>query len=223
MDYFNENGQPLQQPNSAPPVPGTDGQPLETTGYTEYQEPVQPAEPAQPDYGYGMPNQAPEPQVQQTQQAYGQEYGTPVQPGAQTQQSQPNYGAYTTPNQSGTSEQYAEYSYNNNNYQANAVYEQKSTHSGTSIASMVLGILSIVLCCCGPLGLILGIVGLILAFVSKHGKPFDSLAMTGLITSCVGIIISVIIILLMFFNRSNSYYYNNYSPYDIRRFLENLD
>ncbi|MDO5100067.1 MAG: hypothetical protein Q4D52_00660 [Eubacteriales bacterium] len=205
MDYFNENEQQLQNqtpPPAAPPVPGNEAAPVEPTGYTEFQEPQQaPVEP-QPQansFDYGTP-------VQPQQQANSIDYGTPVQP-------QQSAGSYDQNPQSGS------YSYSNDNYQQ--VYQQPSTNSGTSIASLVLGILSLVLCCCGPIGMILGIIGLILALVSKKGKPFQSLALAGLITSGIGIVLGLIMTIL-YFNNDYSYY-GGYNPYEIQRWIDDLD
>lgn len=64
--------------------------------------------------------------------------------------------------------------------------EQKKESKGMAIASMVLGILSLVICW---VGWILGIVGLILASVSlgthKGGK---GMAIAGLVTSILGVL-----------------------------------
>jgi hypothetical protein len=64
--------------------------------------------------------------------------------------------------------------------------EQKKESKGMAIASMVLGILSLVICW---VGWILGVVGLILASVSlgthKGGK---GMAIAGLVTSILGVL-----------------------------------
>lgn len=64
--------------------------------------------------------------------------------------------------------------------------EQKQESKGLAIASMVLGILSLLICW---VGWILGVIGLILASVSlgthKGGK---GMAITGLVTSILGVL-----------------------------------
>lgn len=62
--------------------------------------------------------------------------------------------------------------------------QQKKT--GLAIASMVCGICSIVLCCVG-INLILGILAIIFAIVSKKGQPFSGFAIAGLICGIIGV------------------------------------
>lgn len=69
------------------------------------------------------------------------------------------------------------------------------------IVSLVLGICSIAFSCIGYLGG-LGIVGLLASRLSKKARPYDnSLATAGMVTSIVGIVLSVIstIILIIFY------------------------
>ncbi len=100
------------------------------------------------------------------------------------------------------------YSYgeNQNNNQSNYSYgggqypqyeEQPSGNRGMAIASLVVGILSILCCCCAYLSVILGIVGIVLAVLSrpKDGK-FEGVAMGGLICSIVGLVLGVILIIV---------------------------
>ena len=100
------------------------------------------------------------------------------------------------------------YSYgeNQNNNQSNYSYgggqypqyeEQPSGNRGMAIASLVVGILSILCCCCVYLSVILGIVGIVLAVLSrpKDGK-FEGVAMGGLICSIVGLVLGVILIIV---------------------------
>ena len=96
------------------------------------------------------------------------------------------------------------------NYQNQTQYHtQYQSHgeqqNGMAVISLVMGILSLVTCCCGWINLPLGILGIIFALISRNGKQsMDSQATAGLIMSCVSIglyIISVIFILLMCFCR----------------------
>lgn len=64
--------------------------------------------------------------------------------------------------------------------------------NGLAIASFILGLLGLLSCCCSPLGLILGVVGLILVILSKKGQPFDPFAIAGLVLSIIAIIASLI-------------------------------
>ncbi len=57
------------------------------------------------------------------------------------------------------------------------------------IASLVLGIFSILFAFTGPagfIGIILGVVGIVLAVLARKNNPADSVATGGLITSIVG-------------------------------------
>lgn len=72
---------------------------------------------------------------------------------------------------------------------------QSEGGKGLAIASMVLGILSIVLSCTW-FGLIAGIVGLILAIVYNKGNGTCGMSKAGLICSIIGIILFVVIIIL---------------------------
>lgn len=61
-----------------------------------------------------------------------------------------------------------------------------------AVTSMVLGIVSLLVsCCCFPVGFIIGFAlgmgGLVLAVLSKKGKPFSGYAIAGLVLSILGI------------------------------------
>ena len=79
--------------------------------------------------------------------------------------------------------QYTEFDNNYNEYNA-------KPSSGLAIASMVLGICSLIFCFCyGFVGAILGIIGISLASASKkQNGRFSGMALTGLICSIVGTI-----------------------------------
>ena len=60
-----------------------------------------------------------------------------------------------------------------------------------AVTSMVLGIFSIISCCASPLAVLLGIGGIVLAILSKKGKPMSGFAIAGIILSAIGLIISL--------------------------------
>ncbi|MDO4325133.1 MAG: DUF4190 domain-containing protein [bacterium] len=70
--------------------------------------------------------------------------------------------------------------------------EPPKKRNGLAIASFILGLLGLLSCCCSPLGLILGVIGLILVILSKRGQPFDPFAVAGLVLSIIAIIASLI-------------------------------
>ncbi len=92
-----------------------------------------------------------------------------------------------------------------NNYQdntANIPYQappqmDEGPHkaNGMQIASLVLGIISIVLCCCNGYGAIFAIIGIVLSVLGgKSGK--HGIGTAGLVCSIVGLVFSLIIIVL---------------------------
>ncbi|MDE6762003.1 MAG: DUF4190 domain-containing protein [Lachnospiraceae bacterium] len=88
------------------------------------------------------------------------------------------------------------------NYNSNTSYNTapEETSLGFGIASLVLGILSIITSCCCGLGLITGILGIIFGCVQPQdytGKK-PGIAIAGIITSCVGILFSILTIIYMF-------------------------
>ena len=70
-------------------------------------------------------------------------------------------------------------------------YESPRNSNGLAIASLVLGISSLVTCCCCLLGLILGIIGIVLACVGKKGRDWDGLLIAGLVCSILGTVSSL--------------------------------
>lgn len=83
---------------------------------------------------------------------------------------------------------------NENNY-------YQSQPNGMSTASMVLGIISLVSSCCLYISIPAGAVGIILALLSKGADTnMGSRAKTGLITSILGLVITITLIIVAFFS-----------------------
>ena len=75
--------------------------------------------------------------------------------------------------------------------------EQKKGR-GMAIASMILGIVSIILCCCGNfITVTLALIGLILGIVSQAQKS-SGIAIAGIITSAFGLVFGIIGVAFMF-------------------------
>lgn len=109
------------------------------------------------------------------------------------------------------------------NYTPQPEQPQKDPGHGLAIASLVLGILSILSCCCVYLAVILGVVGIVLAIISKSkslaGK-METMATVGMILSILGVVIAVgMIIWSVAFSQTPAYqemmnqYMNMYGSY----------
>jgi len=84
----------------------------------------------------------------------------------------------------------------NETYNTPANPETPQGGKGFAIASMVLGITSVVCCCCYFLSLPCGILGLVFGIVNLAQKrPGRSMALAGVITSGVALVLTVIFIL----------------------------
>lgn len=67
------------------------------------------------------------------------------------------------------------------------------------LASLILGILSLITICTGILPLPLGALGILFAILSyRKGRHFDTMALAGLLTSIVGMSVSIVIIIMSF-------------------------
>lgn len=99
-------------------------------------------------------------------------------------------------------------------------YVPEEPNPGMSVAGMVCGILSLVLCCCSPyVSLILAVVGLALsAYAMSKDKPGKGMAIAGLVCALIGLILSLLVIFASF--TSSSYSNNMLNKY---RSMYNLD
>lgn len=109
------------------------------------------------------------------------------------------------------------------------VQPKTNTSNGFQIASLVLGIVSIVGCCCGVLVLPCAVVGLILGIIgmkkAKECGANSGMALAGIITSSVGIVIGLICVVFMgltylvddsfaeFYREFGNGYYNEFYDY----------
>lgn len=75
----------------------------------------------------------------------------------------------------------------------------KDPGHGLAIASLVLGIISILSCCCVYLSVLVGVVGVVLAIISKsksYSGTMETMAKVGMTLSIIGVVLSVGYIIL---------------------------
>ncbi|MBT9776311.1 hypothetical protein GPL15_07330 [Clostridium sp. MCC353] len=63
-------------------------------------------------------------------------------------------------------------------------------------ASLVMGILSIILSCCCFIGIMFASLGLLFACLSRVNETFEGYAKAGLVTSIIGLVLSAILIVV---------------------------
>jgi hypothetical protein len=159
-------------------------------------------------------NQAQNQPQYQNQTVYHSQNQSAYQNPYQNQSTSQNYGQYNNqysnpgtnynfgPQQPHYSSQNGSYSGQNQNYQPGGPYSSpyaqapvKPGPNACQIISLILGILSLVCCCTGLPGMVLGAIGLILAIIgnrdNKHG-----VGTAGLVCSIVGLALGGILLLL---------------------------
>lgn len=147
---------------------------------------------------YNQPQQY-EPQPQQYQQ-----YAQPQQPQYDQQYAQ--------------QQQYQQYDYNQPqqysdpyfNQQYPAYHEINNGRKGMGIASMVLGIFSVVLCCLWFVAPITSVVGLILGIISlKKEDAGKGMAIAGIILSSIGVLLGAYMIFCVVISFSSAELYDS--------------
>ena len=82
---------------------------------------------------------------------------------------------------------------------------------GWSVASMVVGILSVVCCCLGYTGIIFGIGAVILSIVARKSLGyFEGMSIAGLVLGIFGLVFGAAIVWNMVFNKEFIDYMNQY-------------
>ena len=149
------------------------------------------------------------------------QYQPPQYDGSSSYQ-QPTYGqSYQQPQQSYQSQPYQAPQYSAQPYQASPydMQDQTKRSSGLAIASMVCGILSVVICCGMWISWILSVVAIILGAVSLSKRQGGrGMAIAGIITAVFGLLLSIGFFIFAYavgqagnsFDSSYSYYYNYY-------------
>ncbi|MBE6825144.1 MAG: DUF4190 domain-containing protein [Ruminococcaceae bacterium] len=119
----------------------------------------------------------------------------------QPQQNYEPQSQYTQPQyQQPVDSQYTQSQYQQPYYPEQPVYAVPTNDNskGLSIASLVLGILSLT-CCCGSL--ITSVIALVLGIISKSiKKENNGMATAGIILGAIGIVFSIIFLMVLFIN-----------------------
>ncbi len=109
------------------------------------------------------------------------------------------------------------YGYGNQYAQGGQPYAYQAVMQGTrgfSVASLVLGIISIVCCCAWYVGLILGILAIVFSVVSrKKNGYFDGLAIAGLVLGIFGTVICALLMMVILSPEFQSFYWEFYESY----------
>lgn len=151
---------------------------------------TQPVPPTEPPAG-----SAPQASSQNEGTNAYQEPGAPYQ--APVSQPTPPPTAYPPPYQA--PQQTNSYGNANNPYPQQPVYTvpQPKPANGMAIASLVLGILSIVCCCAGFFGILPGVIGLILAIICFSKGNKGGMAVAGLVLNIIGVALAVVALIML--------------------------
>ncbi len=74
--------------------------------------------------------------------------------------------------------------------------ELRPEQNGFAIASLILGVVSIVLCCCSCTTPITASLAIIFALLSRQGHPMDKKAISGLVCGIISLVLAVALIAL---------------------------
>ena len=97
--------------------------------------------------------------------------------------------------------------WNTNNEQTNSFNTQpasfgdgtppkKAEPNGYAIASLILGVVSIVLCCCTCISIVTAILAIVFAALSRGGQPMDRKALGGMICGIIALVMVVVSVVL---------------------------
>ncbi|MCR5691713.1 MAG: zinc-ribbon domain-containing protein [Eubacterium sp.] len=106
---------------------------------------------------------------------------------------------------------------NQGGYQAYNSQQQRKQVNSYCVASMILGIVSIVCCCSAYIGVVAGVLAIVFAVKEKNQGNEDSYSKAGLVCGIIGCSLSVITCILSIANAFSSseflHYMENYSNY----------
>ena len=110
---------------------------------------------------------------------------------------------------------------------ASTVVQQPFT-DGLGIASMILGIISVVICCCYGLGIIPALIGLILGLCARKNPNTgrkSGFAIAGIIISAISMVLNIcwLVYMLWFIFSSGAVDFNSDFNYDINDILNQYE
>ncbi len=92
---------------------------------------------------------------------------------------------------------------------------------GWSVASMVLGILSVICCCTGYAGIVFGALAIIFAVISRKNLGyFDGMAVAGLVLGIIGFVLGAAILIASF--TMDDAFFEEYNKY-LEDYLKELE
>lgn len=121
------------------------------------------------------------------------------------------YGKYTGSKEQGTGEE--------KGYAYKTVMDGVPRSRGWSVASLVIGILSVLCCCITYGGLIMGVLAIVFAVISRRNLGyFDGMAIAGLVLGIIGTVFGVMTVAFEFYLNANPDLLESY-----REYLESLE
>lgn len=182
----------------APEIPREVSQPDNYDHVTAYQNNTQADAPVAND----IPREVPQPDTSATQNTTAETHAAPdfsaydirnnIPNGNTANQQQPNFSGQSY--QQSTAGQ-SPYTYNDTYSTLNTPLTNDKSN-GLGIASLILGICSIAICCCYGVGAIPAIIGLILGIL-QNKKNANGIATAGIVLGIIGILLNVVWLIYM--------------------------
>lgn len=120
----------------------------------------------------------------------------------QTNTNHDNNNAGNQSNGGGSNNGYPPYNQGGPNQYYNQIPPQQPPYkqpNNMALASMFVGIFSLLSCCLPPLQFLLGVVGILLVIFSRRGKPWSGFAVAGLVMSILALLISIAMVIYLVF------------------------
>lgn len=114
--------------------------------------------------------------------------------------------------------------YTNDTYTGETLSEDRKPEKKYSVIALILGIISLVLCCFSILGLIPGIIGILFAVKAKKNGETGAMPVVSIVFSVIGIVFAVISTIFLLFVGVLSYeIYSEWEETGILEQMENMN